>query len=122
MKLVDSTESLNIYIFKVTLKWTKRPIPELSSDQFNETPFFRYGHTCVYYEEHKLVYLWGGRSDFQLALCNKLFTYNPKTHKWSSVKMFGSIPFGRDGPSATIVKNSMYVFGGFVQAVSLIYI
>lgn len=58
-----------------TLKWTKRPLPQLETAQYTETPYFRYGHTCVAYDE--FIYLWGGRADWTNNLCNNLYKYNP---------------------------------------------
>ncbi len=103
----------------MTLKWTKRPIPGVTSEQFRLTPYFRYGHTCVYNENDGLIYLWGGRSDGVRTLCNTLFAYDPKIHSWSKANVIGIIPHGRDGHSATIIGYSMYIFGGYVQTVSL---
>lgn len=111
---------LFILLFKqVTFKWTKRPVTQRNSEQYLQTPYFRYGHTCVYYSEHELIYLWGGRSDFTPYLCNNLFSYDPKTHMWSKVKCANSPPNGRDGHTATVIGNSMYIFGGYVQLVIL---
>lgn len=58
----------------ITLKWKKRPIPNNESEQFALTPYFRYGHTCVNYQD--FVYLWGGRADWTNNLCNNLYKYD----------------------------------------------
>ena len=60
----------------LSFKWTKQPKPLHPFDQqYLLTPFFRYGHTCVTY--NNLIYLWGGRADWNFSLCNILFVYNP---------------------------------------------
>jgi hypothetical protein len=46
----------------ITLKWTKRSKPLENEIQYLYTPYFRYGHTCVAYND--LIYLWGGRADW----------------------------------------------------------
>lgn len=59
----------------INFKWCKRPIPLESDSQFTQTPYFRYGHTCVLHDG--LIYLWGGRSDWTNNLCNSLYSYDP---------------------------------------------
>ncbi len=43
--------------------------------------------------------------------------YYLETHLWSIVDDSGEKPDGRDGHSATVIRDSMYLFGGFVQRV-----
>jgi hypothetical protein len=45
----------------ITFEWHKRPKPQIKDPQYQVTPYFRYGHTCVTYND--LIYLWGGRAE-----------------------------------------------------------
>lgn len=75
------------------------------------SPFSRYGHTVVIY--NRKFYLWGGRNDHPRA-CNRLFCFDPKTNHWSIVPIVGClVPGARDGHSACVIENRMYIFGGF---------
>lgn len=59
-----------------TLQWKKRPAPEKGSDQYNQTPYLRYGHTCVNYNDS--VVLWGGCADWNFfTYCNLVYKYDP---------------------------------------------
>lgn len=58
-----------------TLKWRRRPTPEINSPQWTQTPCFRYGHTCVIYNSH--VILWGGSTDWSRDICNLIYKYDP---------------------------------------------
>lgn len=42
-----------------------------------------------------------------------------ETVSWSHVSATGDIPSGTDGHSACIIDNAMYLFGGFVDPVSI---
>ena len=87
---------------------------ETDQPEYNNTPYFRYGHTCVTYEG--MIYLWGGRADWTNHLCNQIYLYDPKRHVWTRlVEVKGDVPDGRDGHSACVVNNSMFIFGGYVQ-------
>lgn len=97
----------------ITYKWTRRAYPQQDDIQYLYTPYFRYGHICVAY--NNLVYLWGGRADWTNLLCNLLYCYNPKNHKWHIVETNGQIPEGRDGHSACTIKSCMFIFAGYVQ-------
>ena len=98
-----------------TLKWYKRPKPQLKDQQYVVTPYFRYGHTCVTYSDK--IYLWGGRADWTNSLCNTLFSYKPRTHTWKKVQTEGNRPYGRDGHTACVIEKqgTMLIFGGYVQ-------
>ena len=61
-------------------------------------------------------YLFGGRNDE--AACNLLFTFCSKTHTWSRPQVSGDIPGERDGHSAAIIGQHMYVFGGYEVSLS----
>ncbi|CAF0948628.1 unnamed protein product [Rotaria sordida] len=94
-----------------TLKWYLLPKPQLDDSQYNVTPFSRYGHTVVVYK--RKFYLWGGRNDRPVP-CNRLFCFDPKSRQWSLVSIVGDfVPSPRDGHSACIINDRMYIFGGF---------
>jgi N-acetylneuraminic acid mutarotase len=126
---------IDVHVFNSqTLAWTKRPVPTKDDPQFNFTPFFRYGHTCVTYKDR--IYLWGGRSHWSHSLDTNLYVYYPsiknfvyplkiqieqvlhfllEKHIWNIVETKGTSPYGRDGHSACIYKNQMLIFGGYVE-------
>lgn len=37
------------------------------------------------------------------------------TLEWSTPEVYGSIPVPRDGHSACVINNQMYIFGGFQE-------
>ncbi|KAE9552342.1 hypothetical protein FO519_004467 [Halicephalobus sp. NKZ332] len=80
------------------------------------TPSQRYGHTVVDYDG--LIYLWGGRND-QYGSSSTLHEFNPETLKWRIVPAGIFLPQARDGHSAVVYGNSMYIFGGFEYMTSL---
>lgn len=109
---------IDVYVLNtINFKWTKRPRPQLRDPQYLLTPYFRYCHTCVTYNDK--IYLWGGRADWTNSLCNVLFSYNPKTHLWKKILTEGLKPDGRDGHTAVVIdnQNTMLIFGGYVQKV-----
>ncbi|CAF1582182.1 unnamed protein product, partial [Didymodactylos carnosus] len=95
-----------------TLRWYTLPIPSKEDEQYKLTPYRRYGHTCVLYN-HK-IYLWGGRNDGPGA-CNKLYCFDPYRRQWSIVRINGFVPEARDGHSACVIKDRMYIFAGFEE-------
>lgn len=106
----------------ITFKWRRRPRPHVKDQQYLLTPYFRYGHTCVTYNDK--IYLWGGRADWTNSLCNTLFAYNPKMHSWKKMTTEGSRPDGRDGHTASVVESqgTMLIFGGYVQKVGALFV
>lgn len=88
-------------------RWTTLPPPP----DMKEVPFQRYGHTVVAYGDH--VYLWGGRND--KGACNKLYSFDTKKLTWSLVAATGYMPGARDGHSACVIKDHMYVFAGYEE-------
>ena len=48
-------------------------------------------------------------------LYNLLYVYLLGKHIWNIVNINTELPDGRDGHSACVVKDSMYIFGGYVQ-------
>ncbi|CAF1406085.1 unnamed protein product [Rotaria sp. Silwood1] len=103
---------IDIHIFNIhTLKWYLLSKPQRNDSQYNVTPFSRYGHTIVIYK--RKFYLWGGRNDHPVA-CNRLFCFDPRSRQWSIVSIVGDfVPTPRDGHSACVINDRMYIFGGF---------
>uniref|UniRef100_A0A1B6KC59 Kelch domain-containing protein 3 n=1 Tax=Graphocephala atropunctata TaxID=36148 RepID=A0A1B6KC59_9HEMI len=90
----------------VNLRW-KVFIPPKGSKQ--EAPYLRYGHTAVAHGTK--AYIWGGRNDE--SACNKLYCFDTERSEWSCVPTNGTTPGARDGHSACVIDNHMYIFGGF---------
>lgn len=111
-------KTIDVHVLNTqTLRWSLVPPRSDKSGYllgYPEVPFQRYGHTAVAYEHN--VYMWGGRNDD--VCCNILFCFNTHTHTWSKPEVSGSIPGVRDGHSACIVGNSMYIFGGFEEEIN----
>merc|ERR1712107_664088 len=55
----------------------------------------------------------GGRNDE--AACNLLYTFCTQTHTWARPEVTGDIPGQRDGHSACVIGDFMYVFGGYEE-------
>lgn len=79
------------------------------------TPFQRYGHTVVAYGSY--IYLWGGRNDENA--CKIIYRFDTKTLKWEKPAVSGTTPGARDGHSAVVIRNQMFVFGGYEEEVGL---
>ncbi|XP_008188760.1 kelch domain-containing protein 3 [Acyrthosiphon pisum] len=90
------------------LKWWKL---ELNNQDCSCVPFQRYGHTAINLGSN--IYLWGGRNDNRV--CNTLYCFNTETLKWTTPSVYGNKPEPRDGHSACIIQNCMYIFGGFEE-------
>ncbi|KAK0412260.1 hypothetical protein QR680_006118 [Steinernema hermaphroditum] len=75
-------------------------------------PYQRYGHTVVAYSGK--AYVWGGRND-EKGASSKLHEYDPAENTWRVVDTRGKIPPARDGHSAVVVDDNMYIFGGFEE-------
>ncbi|XP_071799387.1 kelch domain-containing protein 3-like [Asterias amurensis] len=109
----SSLVPIDVYVLNtVQLRWTK--LPNASDEEFTKklVPYLRYGHSVVNYNE--LVYLWGGRND-NYGACREVFCYDTNTLKWSKPNTTGDAPFGRDGHSACLIEDEMYIFGGFTD-------
>ncbi|GLV40018.1 uncharacterized protein CBL_10914 [Carabus blaptoides fortunei] len=61
----------------------------------------------------KKIYIWGGRND-EMA-CNTLFVFDTTTNCWDAPEVGGYKPPARDGHSACVMDNRMYIFGGFEE-------
>ncbi|ELT93982.1 hypothetical protein CAPTEDRAFT_2628 [Capitella teleta] len=94
----------------ITYKWTALPVATSKSD-LSECPYQRYGHTAVAWADN--AYVWGGRND-DTGCCNVLYCFNTATLKWSRCTTYGLVPGARDGHSACVLGNLMYIFGGYV--------
>jgi len=73
----DMVYKLSFFIvcccFPVTYKWRVLPLPSPNDDQYEQTPYHRYGHTAVAYSDR--AYIFGGRNDKNGA-CNILFCFD----------------------------------------------
>ncbi|XP_047994369.1 kelch domain-containing protein 3-like [Leguminivora glycinivorella] len=87
-----------------TLRWSA-----VNYKKTDVVPFQRYGHTTVAYGEK--VFMWGGRNN--ALACDILTVFDTRTLEWSTPTVSGMIPFAKDGHSACIINNKMYIFGGF---------
>lgn len=55
--------------------------------------------------------MWGGRNN--AVACDTLSCFDTKKLEWSTPQVSGMVPYAKDGHSACIIKNKMYIFGGF---------
>lgn len=55
--------------------------------------------------------MWGGRNN--AVACDTLFCFDAKNLEWSTPVVGGMVPYAKDGHSACVIKNKMYIFGGF---------
>ncbi|MCP9256888.1 hypothetical protein DINM_000081 [Dirofilaria immitis] len=78
----------------------------------NSWPYQRYGHTVVEYKGK--AYLWGGRND-EFGACSRMYCFDPERVTWSVIPYEGEAPPARDGHSAVVVDNLMFIFGGFEE-------
>ncbi|XP_060860016.1 kelch domain-containing protein 3-like [Metopolophium dirhodum] len=112
---VDHTKfkPIDIHILDTEkLKWWK---PELNNQDCSCVPFMRYGHTAINLGSN--IYLWGGFNGNRA--CNTLYCFNTETLKWTTPNVFGHKPEPRDGHSACIIQNCMYIFGGYEEGSGL---
>lgn len=107
--------AIDVYVFDTkTLRWHELPVPrnkDGSFEMYPDVPYKRYGHTAVAYKN--CVYMWGGRNDE--ALCSNLYRFDVKTLQWEHITTKGVKPEARDGHSASIIGNKMYIFGGYIE-------
>jgi len=95
----------------VNFRWTEVPKPD--GDDGNPWPFQRYGHTVIAWGDQ--IYLFGGRRDD--ISCNVLFKFDTNTYTWSQPRVYGEQPGERDGHSACVINNAMYIFGGYEEVI-----
>eukprot|EP01112_Ceratiomyxa_fruticulosa_P022107 TRINITY_DN8008_c0_g1_i1.p1 TRINITY_DN8008_c0_g1~~TRINITY_DN8008_c0_g1_i1.p1 ORF type:complete len:457 (-),score=49.18 TRINITY_DN8008_c0_g1_i1:345-1715(-) len=73
-------------------------------------PLERHGHTTCSYNNK--VILFGGTPDGSSGLSD-LHIFDVDTNQWSVPEVRGNLPSGRYRHSAVVIKNCMYVFGGY---------
>ncbi|KAF3912713.1 hypothetical protein ABW21_db0207834 [Orbilia brochopaga] len=71
-------------------------------------PAKRTNHTVISYADK--LYLFGGTNG--VIWFNDVWAYDPRTNSWSQLDCIGYIPSPREGHSAALVGDTMYVFGG----------
>ncbi|KAL3212234.1 hypothetical protein MRX96_036060 [Rhipicephalus microplus] len=88
----NTRKPIDVHVLNtVSLRW----VLVQTQSQPEDVPFQRYGHTVMGYGDY--AYLWGGRNDD--GACNTLYRFDTT----------------RDGHSACVMGNRMYVFGGFEE-------
>ncbi|CAH4036449.1 unnamed protein product [Pieris brassicae] len=98
-------EPISVHVLDTAIyKWAP-----VDYGNLKEAPFQRYGHTCVAYGDK--IYLWGGRN--YNVPCDIVYCFDTEELKGGGPLVTGRIPNGKDGHSACIVNNKMYIFGGF---------
>ena len=55
--------------------------------------------------------MWGGRNN--AVACDTLSCFDTKTLEWTTPAVTGMVPYAKDGHSACVIANKMYIFGGF---------
>ncbi|KAL1697536.1 hypothetical protein GGG16DRAFT_107453 [Schizophyllum commune] len=81
---------------------------ELCEPTSGEKPPERTGHICITHGEK--LYIFGG-TDGQYHY-NDTWSYDTTTRQWSELTCIGFIPSPREGHSAAVVDDVIYVFGG----------
>jgi len=126
------------------MRWSSVPKPDENTYDPDtcEWPYQRYGHTVVAWK--KFVILFGGRSDNRV--CNLIYVFDTDSFKWKKYKnvlsdpsaprtkksgpdrtlvdspklpggdVTGQVPMARDGHSACVIDDSMYIYGGYVES------
>ncbi|KAK7027367.1 kelch domain-containing protein 3 [Halocaridina rubra] len=106
----NTIRNMDVHVLDtMTYRWKALKIPQ----RRRVVPFQRYGHTAVAYGSK--VYIWGGRNDKKA--CNILYCFDTYTHKWSVPEVNGHVPEARDGHSACIINDFMYIFSGYLEYV-----
>ncbi|KAL9619823.1 MAG: hypothetical protein Q9160_005563 [Pyrenula sp. 1 TL-2023] len=76
--------------------------------QPGQIPPARTNHTVISYQDQ--LFLFGGTNGTQWF--NDVWSYDPRTNTWSQQDCIGYIPQPREGHSAALVGDVMYIFGG----------
>lgn len=76
-----------------------------------EIPLPRTGHFSCYYENLKLAIIGFGISS-EGEYCDDIWLLNPLTRFWTKLSTNGQIISPRSGSSATVIDNTLFVFGG----------
>ncbi|XP_064623160.1 kelch domain-containing protein 3-like [Lineus longissimus] len=109
----ETIRPMDVHILDtVSYRWKAVPIPVPEDPQYKNIPYQRYGHTAVAYKD--CAYIWGGRNDSQGA-CNKLYCFDASTLKWINIEVTGPLPAARDGHSACVIQEKIYIFGGYLE-------
>ena len=99
----------------MSLRWKLSPMSSKAqnySPLHSDIPFQRYGHSVV--SKGDFIYLWGGRNDN--CADNTLYCFDTISRQWlSRPSVSGSIPGARDGHTAVVINNQMYIFGGYEE-------
>ena len=82
----------------------------------HETPSPRHHHCGWEYGDK--MWIFGGCGDAPVGYgtfgpSNELFTYDPSKQTWTNVECFGVIPSPRESPSAAVIRDRAWLFGGF---------
>jgi N-acetylneuraminic acid mutarotase len=75
----------------------------------NECPQIKNHSTILY---NRCLYIFGGYDGKKNH--NTLHVYNLETNEWSKPRVFGDEPAGRNGHTATLIENKMYIIGGWL--------
>ncbi|XP_067682381.1 kelch domain-containing protein 3-like [Haliotis asinina] len=111
----DTTRPMDVYILDtLSLRWRLLPGIPINHPDYDLVPYQRYGHTAVAVGD--CAYIWGGRNDKDGA-CNILYCFDTATMKWNKPVINGPIPGARDGHSACVINNKMYIFGGYEEEI-----
>ncbi|GAV00708.1 hypothetical protein RvY_11518-2 [Ramazzottius varieornatus] len=111
----EESRAMEVYVLDVdSLRWKMLPAPlDFTSDICrSDVPYHRYGHSAAAWKHY--AYIWGGRNDLAGA-CNTLYCFDTEKTTWARPKMHGRCPDKRDGHSAAILEDTMYIFGGFEE-------
>ncbi|XP_031570757.1 kelch domain-containing protein 3-like [Actinia tenebrosa] len=108
-------DKLDVHIFDiVTCRWTKFPTPSRTDEQYDCVPYMRYGHSAAVIND--VAYIFGGRND-KYGACNTLYCFDTRTLTWSKPQTYGYPPAARDGHTACVIEQKMYIFGGYEEEV-----
>lgn len=111
----ETTRPMDVHVLDVvSLRWKRLPIPAPDDVQYQCIPYQRYGHTAVAVGD--CAYIWGGRNDKDGA-CNILYCFDSNALAWSCPPVNGCKPGARDGHSACVINNKMYIFGGYEEEI-----
>lgn len=69
-------------------------------------------HSCCFSKEFKQMYIFGGFIAGERTNQLIVYTFNGNKSGWARIKTKGPSPSARNGHSACIYNNCMYVFGG----------
>jgi len=109
----NKIDKIDVHVFNLSnFQWCKLKEPSKCDDDYQSTPYMRYGHTASLIGCN--IYIFGGRND-QHGACNILYCFNTNTFKWSIPNTTGTPPGARDGHSSCVVNTKLYIFGGYKE-------